>query len=148
MEAQRMDTDSDLSEAEGTSAERETALVLVVEDNSETRQLIRLILGKTCRLTFASSADEALARLGERSYDVVLMDINLGADKTGVDVLLMLREMPLQKSTFVIALTAYALPNDRRRLLDAGFDGYTSKPFTCDELRRAIEEAMSTRRAR
>lgn len=45
-----------------------------------------------------------------------------------------------------IALTAYAMPGDREELLEKGFDGYVSKPFTRAELTEAIEQVLTARK--
>ena len=75
------------------------------------------------------------------------MDINLGTQETGVDVLHRIRERAAYRTTPVIAVTAYALPGDRERFLEEGFDDYIGKPFTRQQLFRLLDSIMSRRSA-
>lgn len=87
-------------------------------------------------------ADEALAAVREQAFDAVLLDINLGEKRTGVDVLQALRLIPGCEELPALACTAYALPGDRERFLDAGFQDYVSKPFVKAELLSALKRAV------
>ena len=73
---------------------------------------------------------------------MVLLDINLGVIRTGVDVLHELRQVPEYATIPAVAVTAYALPGDRERFLEAGFDAYLGKPFTEEELRQVLIEVL------
>ena len=103
--------------------------VLVVEDDLSAQKLMRWFLPETYEVKFVASASAAHDALTQHSYDLVLMDIDLGGKRSGIDVL---NDMPEEAvtTTKVLAVTAYAMPGDRERLLDAGFDGYLAKPFT------------------
>ena len=113
--------------------------VLVVEDNADTRMLLDRILRKTYRVIAVGGARDALGAMQSQQFDALVLDINLGGKETGADVLRIARAMPDHEEVFAIALTAYALPGDRERLLSAGFDEYISKPFT----RHALMEALA-----
>ncbi|MEL6615129.1 MAG: ATP-binding protein, partial [Bacteroidota bacterium] len=115
------------------------AAVLVVEDNADTRMLLDRILRKTYRVVAVGGAREALGAMNSQRFDALVLDINLGGKETGADVLRVARSMPQHEEVFSVALTAYALPGDRERLLSAGFDEYISKPFT----RHALLESLS-----
>ena len=97
-------------------------------------------------LVFSSQVDEALMEAEKYTIGLFLLDINLGEQRTGIDLLELLRQRPGYKNTPALALTAYAMPGDRDRFLDAGFDGYISKPFTRRELLNAIEMALEKKR--
>ncbi len=112
--------------------------ILVVEDNADTRMLLDRILRKIYRVTAVGGAREALGVMNVERFDALVLDINLGGKETGADVLRIARAMPDHEEVFAIALTAYALPGDRERLLSAGFDEYISKPFT----RQALLEVL------
>jgi len=72
----------------------------------------------------------------------VLMDVQLpGID--GVEALEQLRQDERTSSIPVLALTAQAMSGDRDRFLDAGFDGYLSKPVDVAELLQAVQEHCS-----
>ena len=113
--------------------------VLVVEDNADTRMLLDRILRKTYHVIAVGGARDALGAMQSQQFDALVLDINLGGKETGADVLRIARAMPDHEEVFAIALTAYALPGDRERLLSAGFDEYISKPFT----RHALMEALA-----
>jgi len=108
--------------------------VLVLEDNPESRLLLRHLLRKDFDAVIVSTADEAIAAGQSGGVDVALLDINLGEKRTGVDVLVALRDAPAFGETPALACTAYALPGDREEFLSAGFADYVSKPFVKAEL--------------
>ena len=115
--------------------------LLVVEDNPETRFLMDRILGRDYEVTTASTPDDALRAMREDTFVAVLLDINLGADRTGVEVMTAARQYPGYDAVPIVACTAYAMPGDAERFLGLGFDGYISKPFTRATLQRALDEA-------
>jgi two-component system, cell cycle response regulator DivK len=104
-------------------------LILIVEDNERNLKLLRDLLGvHGFRTVEARSAEDALAVAGAQRPQLVLMDIQLpGMD--GLDALSKLRAEPDTADTPVIAVTAFAMKDDRERLLSAGFDGYLEKPI-------------------
>lgn len=108
--------------------------MLIVEDNDETRLLIERVLGPHYHVEAVSDARTALLRMASRTYDVLVLDINLGGKQTGVDVLRVARSLPGYEDVTAVALTAYALPGDEHRFLEQGFDHYVSKPFSKRQL--------------
>ena len=120
--------------------------ILTVEDNPDTQTLLRYMLKPHFALVFSSQVDEALIEAEKYTFGLFLLDINLGEQRTGIDLLELLRQRPGYEDTPALALTAYAMPGDRDRFLDAGFDGYISKPFTRRDLLEAIEMALEKKR--
>ena len=106
------------------------ARVLVVEDNDMNMQLVEYLLEEGgYQIVKAASGEDALsiARGGE-PVDLILMDIHL----PGIDGLSVVREMKTDartKAIPILALTAHAMRGDRDRFLEAGCDGYISKPI-------------------
>jgi two-component system, cell cycle response regulator DivK len=109
-------------------------LIMIVEDNERNLKLLRDLLGAHgYRTVEARSAEDALAVARTACPELVLMDIQLpGMD--GVAALRELRGLPETAETPVIAVTAFAMKDDRERLLGAGFDGYIEKPVNVREL--------------
>jgi two-component system, cell cycle response regulator DivK len=103
--------------------------ILIAEDNAVNRELLREILEANEYLTVeARDGREALAKIEESRPDVMLLDINMpGLD--GFSVLKRVREHPHLSNLPVLAVTAYAMKEDRDRVLGAGFNGYISKPI-------------------
>jgi CheY-like chemotaxis protein len=115
--------------------------VLVVEDDASAQELMRWLLPATYEVDYVDSAAAAQDALEQQSYDLILMDIDLGGRRSGVDVL---NSMPEEAATAAktLAVTAYAMPGDRERLLEAGFHGYLAKPFTRDRFLHAIADVL------
>ncbi|MFA4923615.1 MAG: PAS domain S-box protein [Ignavibacteriaceae bacterium] len=104
-------------------------LVLLVEDDPSTNDVITIFLRNICQLEYANRSDKALQKTTEKKYDAILMDINLGKGLSGKEVMEIIKKETLNSQTPVIAVTAYALDNEKRTLLAAGFADYISKPF-------------------
>lgn len=117
--------------------------ILAVEDNSETQLLLEHLLKKSFDVQVVAGVDEALEAVDAHPFDAFLLDINLSEERTGTDLLHLLRERDDMEDVPAIALTAYAMPGDREDFLEAGFDQYVSKPFTRADLTEAIESTLS-----
>jgi two-component system, cell cycle response regulator DivK len=107
--------------------------VLIVEDNEKNMKLFRDVLQATGFETLeATGGEEGVQVAIEHVPDLVLMDIQL-AGMDGVTALRRVREDERTASIPVVALTAQAMTGDRERFLDAGFNGYISKPVNVGE---------------
>lgn len=118
--------------------------ILAVEDNSETQLLLEHLLQSSYEIVVVPGVDPALAAADDQQFDVLLLDINLSEQRTGTDLLHLLRERDDMQDVPAIALTAYAMPGDREDFLSAGFNRYVSKPFTRSDLTTAIEESLGS----
>jgi signal transduction histidine kinase/CheY-like chemotaxis protein len=111
----------------------EALRILVAEDNPVNQRVMAHILRKLgYNGDFVSTGQEVLARLEQQTYDVVLMDVQM----PGMDGLTTARRI---RQTWgerpkIIAVTAEAMVGDREKCLQAGMDGYLSKPFRLEEL--------------
>ena len=116
------------------------ALILVVEDNEKNLKLFRDVLqAQGFETVEATTADEAVEAALRHEPDLVLMDIQLpGAD--GVEALARLRADDRTAAMQVLAITALAMDGDRNRFLEAGFDGYLSKPVDIADLVDAVTQ--------
>jgi len=119
--------------------------LLAVEDNSETQLLLDHLLKSSFDVVVVPGVDGALDAVEKHSFDAFLLDINLSEERTGTDLLHLLRNQKGMANTPAVALTAYAMPGDREDFLEAGFDQYVSKPFTRADLTEAIEDALDAR---
>jgi PAS domain S-box-containing protein len=111
--------------------------VLVVDDDDNSSEIVRRILvGREAQVTVASSADEALTMMEQFVPDILVSDIGM----PGKDGLTLIREIRLQEGRKrsrrlpAVALTAFARPEDRIRVLQAGYNTHVAKPVDPREL--------------
>src|SRR4051794_5590262 len=118
------------------------ALILIVEDNQKNMKLARDVLQfHGFRTLEATTAEQGLALAAAQHPDLILMDIQLpGMD--GATALRHLRADPATAAIKVIALTAFAMKDDRERFVSSGFDGYLSKPISIRELPAQIRQHL------
>jgi len=111
--------------------------VLVVDDNPINRRLTQRILEQFgARVETADGGQECLETLAERSFDIILMDVQMpGMD--GHEATRRIRVLENEKGisrTPIVALTAGAMRGDRERCLEAGMDEYLTKPIRREAL--------------
>ena len=116
--------------------------MLLVEDEPSVGELVRGYLTRDgYRVIWVRSGEEALAELERHPVRLVLLDIGLPG-KDGFALLREIRSSPYG-TVRVIALTAHAMTGDRERALQAGFDGYITKPIDVrnfpDQVQRALQ---------
>ncbi|HEV2706703.1 MAG TPA: ATP-binding protein [Pyrinomonadaceae bacterium] len=110
--------------------------VLVVDDEPDTRELLRVGLGRCgAEVIAASSATEALEAMKNAVPDLLISDIGM-PDEDGYELLRRVRELPAEAGGRVsaIALTAYARVEDRMQALRAGYQMHVPKPVELAEL--------------
>ena len=134
---------------EGSREDRETDArdartlrVLVAEDN-KVNQVVAL--GMLANLVYAADAvsngHEVLRALDQRSYDVVLMDIQM-PEMDGLETTRHIGERyEASERPWIVAVTASAMKGDRERFLAAGLDDYLAKPMPVQELSKVFERA-------
>ena len=124
--------------------------VLVVDDEEEVRKFVMTVFRASgVEVRCASSAEEALQLLGGWPADVVFTDLAMPrAD--GFDLLHWIRESPFEqvRGVPVVALTAFAMSEDRERVGDAGFQGFLAKPVQPAQLRAAVARVAAKNTAR
>ncbi len=121
-------------------------LILVVEDNDKNRKLVRDVLQvKGYRVIEADSAETALTLAAEQTPDLVLMDIHLPG-MSGIQALARLREAPATRAVPVLAFTASVMPQDRREIMSAGFDGFLAKPINLKEFLATVTATLGKER--
>jgi PAS domain S-box-containing protein len=123
--------------------------VLVVDDEADTRDMLRTIL-ETCgaRVKVAGSAAAALEAVGEDVFDVLISDIGM-PEEDGYSLLAKVRALAGERGEKVpaaAALTAYVAENDRIRAFQAGFQMHVPKPISPSELIAVVTELASNTR--
>ncbi len=116
--------------------------VLVVEDNRDSRDSLRLMLQLWGHeVTTAADGVEGVAKALAERPEIVLSDIGLpGHD--GYEVARRIRAA-LSSEVVLVAMTGFGLPHDRQRALEAGFDRYLVKPIIPSELQDLITDLTS-----
>jgi PAS domain S-box-containing protein len=124
-----------------TCAEGISFSVLVAEDERVNQTVVKRLLAKLGHEALCVETGEmALQLLREKSFDCVLMDIQMpGLD--GMETTRIIRE-ELELDLPVVALTAHAMKGDRDRFLEAGMNGYVAKPFDLAELESELLRVM------
>jgi CheY-like chemotaxis protein len=116
--------------------------VLVAEDNPVNRELLRELLeGRGYNVIEAPDGQEALRMIEETHPDILLLDIGMPI-LDGFAVVRRIRENPSLATLMVLAVTAYAMQGDRENVLNAGFDGYLSKPINARDLANELERLL------
>ncbi len=114
--------------------------VLVVEDSPDTLSLLHLLFTrKGCRVMTADSAPEALQLASQEPPGIIISDIGL-PEMDGYELLAKLRSMPGLEKVPVIALSGYAMGEDRDRALAAGFIAHVPKPIDPEELFALVQK--------
>lgn len=121
--------------------------VLVIEDNPTNLKLVRDVLQFAgYEVLEATTGEEGVALAAQCEPDLVLMDLQLpGID--GWEALRRLRESPPTRSVPVVAVTAFAMREDRDHALSHGFDGYLEKPISVRALPEQVRGFMRTERS-
>ena len=127
------------------SRRRFSLRVLVVEDNQINQRVAQLQLEKLgCHVTLLDCGEAAIVE-DLSKYDLIFMDCQMpGMDglETTQEIRKLQEHQPLEEKSYIIAMTANALEEDRRACIDAGMDGFISKPVQTDELQNVIRQAL------
>lgn len=122
--------------------------VLLVEDEEVSRFLARVMLTRMGHtVTCAENGRQALELLARKTFDLVLMDIQM-PEMDGISATMAIRDpgsAVLDHGVPVVALTVFAMQGDRERFLGVGMDEYITKPVEKDRLQRVISRAISRR---
>ncbi|HJZ77757.1 MAG TPA: response regulator, partial [Vicinamibacterales bacterium] len=120
--------------------------VLLAEDNHVNRQFVTRVLEKRGHTVSTAAngklAIDAIERLKPRSFDVVLMDVQM-PELDGLSATIRVRQSERESGAHVpiVAMTAHAMAGDRERCIGAGMDDYLAKPLHPSELIAAVERA-------
>ena len=131
-------------QADDTSRSTPTR-ILIVEDNELNLLLLKDVLefhGYTIVSTSLGATVVDLAR--QHHPDLILMDIQL-PDISGIDAARQLKADQETRSIPMIAVTAFAMPGDKSKILESGIDGYIAKPYKIQEILNIVSEYLKQR---
>lgn len=116
--------------------------ILVVEDNDRNRRLLKILLeARGYEVIEATAGEEAMGYLRDSKPDLILMDIQL-PNVDGLELTRNIKNNPKTAGIPIVAVTAYAMKGDRERILEAGCDGYISKPIDTRKLILLVTETL------
>lgn len=117
--------------------------ILIAEDNPVNLELLREVLSPIeCEIVEATDGEQAVEKIAETEPDLILLDINMPV-LDGLGVIRKIREQSQYAHIPVVAITAYAMKDDRDRILAAGFSGYVAKPIDPMTLMTELRKMMS-----
>lgn len=121
--------------------------VLIVEDNVDNFELVRFLLERAgYQVLSAANGVEGLNVAKRKKPDLILMDLSM-PEMDGWQAAAQLKADKTTRHIPVLALTAHTLPGDRKRALDAGCDGYISKPINVASFDKLVATLLRQARA-
>jgi two-component system cell cycle response regulator DivK len=116
--------------------------ILVVDDNNDSRELVvKVLKNQGYEMIEAIDGEDALEKAVSEKPDLILMDISI-PKINGYEVTKRLKSIEEVKEIPVVALTAHAMRGDRAKALEAGCEGYISKPINVRELPVQVKSYM------
>ncbi|MDP2036505.1 MAG: ATP-binding protein, partial [Ignavibacteria bacterium] len=103
--------------------------VLYIDDDPLSLDVVGRYLSHEFSVECVSRVPQFLEKLKEDTFDCILMDINLGGEISGINLITEVKQIEKYYNTPVVAITAYALKSDEELILSKGFSHYISKPF-------------------
>lgn len=120
-------------------------MILIVDDDADNRRIIELTMLKAgYRVVLAVNGREGVAAAERELPDLILLDLSMPV-LSGWEAVKLLKADERLKTVPVLAFTAHAMAGDERRVMEAGFDGYLTKPCVP---RRAVEVVAARLAAR
>ncbi|MGZ9234748.1 MAG: response regulator [Anaerolineales bacterium] len=122
--------------------------ILIVEDDIDNYELVRFILERAGYDVFlAVNGRDGVAAARLQKPDLILMDLGM-PEMDGWNAAQKLKADEATKSILLFALTAHTLPSERKRAMEAGCDGYVSKPIHMDGFLKMIEGTFGKKKLR
>ena len=116
--------------------------ILLVEDQSDNRQIIRdMLVGTDYEIAEAENGEEALTAVAKQRPDLILMDIQLPV-MDGYEATRRIKADPALRSIPIIAVTSFALGGEEKKARAAGCDDYVPKPFSPRQLLAKIRNFL------
>jgi two-component system chemotaxis response regulator CheY len=124
-------------------SDKQNRSILIVEDSSTTRALIRAIIEEMGDFytVEASSGFDALKLLPTQDFDLVITDINM-PDINGLELINFMKNNPKYRDLPLIIVSTERSEEDKRRGMALGAMAYITKPFKADELQEVIKQVI------
>ena len=117
--------------------------IIYVEDDEINALVMQKLLEKDFEIHLAYNEKECLDKINQHKFDIILMDVNLGNGYlSGVEVMKQIKALSGYVHTPVIAVTSFAMQQDKEKFLAAGFTGYLAKPIEKDKVLKLIRQIL------
>lgn len=114
--------------------------ILLIEDTPANMKMTTLVLEHAdFTVDGATNAHEALSAVADHDYDAIVLDVRL-PDMEGLELVRRLRAQPATQHVPIVAVSAWAMPEDSERALAAGCDGYITKPIDVSRFADQVRE--------
>ena len=118
--------------------------ILLAEDNVTSQKVVLQMLKRMgYKADVVANGIEALQALERQPYDLVLMDLRM-PEMNGLQATRIIRQRWPDNGPKIVAVTAYALQGDQEKCIEAGMDGYISKPIKMNELAEVLRKYQTT----
>jgi two-component system cell cycle response regulator DivK len=123
-------------------------LILIVEDNEKTRKLLRDVLQlKGYRTIEAEMGEDGVTLAMQHKPDLILMDYQLPGIN-GIEAFQRIRNSPDTAHIPIVAVTASAMPEEAKKMKEAGFDGLLTKPINVKGFVQFVADVFSAKAAK
>ncbi|MFW5986056.1 MAG: response regulator [Halanaerobiales bacterium] len=118
--------------------------LLIIEDNEMNLELLQEMLKSEDYRNFTTCRDgeQGIEKIRETKPDLILLDVQLPG-KSGYEIAAYVRGDPELREISIIGVTAYGTREDKRTILDSGFDAYVAKPVNMEELITTIDNLLN-----
>ena len=117
--------------------------ILLVEDNYDNMTLMKMLIEHSSKnVVTALDGKQGLFIAKTQPPDLIILDLDMPV-MNGWDMMKELKRDPALKNIPVLVVTAHLLPNERKKVIDAGGSGYVSKPFRITEFLSEIENCLA-----
>ncbi len=117
--------------------------ILLIEDNSNNIKLMVMLLEQQgYQVSVETNAEAGIVTAKNSLPDLILLDIQL-PEMDGIEACKLMRQQDKLAFTPIIALTAFAMPGDKERILASGFDEYMSKPINYRDFLNLIDRILN-----
>jgi signal transduction histidine kinase/ActR/RegA family two-component response regulator len=121
---------------------KDSANILIVDDNSVNRMIIKAYLKETnFSIEMAKDGEEAYNKLKDGHFDIVFMDIQM-PKMNGLEVTQKYRQENKDSETIIYALSAFSGDEEAQKAIDAGCNGYISKPISKDNFTKVLNKIL------
>jgi CheY-like chemotaxis protein len=108
--------------------------MLVVEDDLLSQRVFQKLFKEEFQVDFCDSGDEYYKEFNGEKYDIIIMDISLKGNKSGLELIREIKDLPEKRDTPIICLTAHAFAKDRTNAIESGADMFLAKPVMNETL--------------